>query len=673
MYRKLFQYVKQKIPRISDTEMIALRSGDTSLDRQILQGKINLPVPISTAKKYPESHLKHLFERFDYKQIYPNDNDNKWVHELARKKMFSFLIDEKYGGIKLSVGELSDILTKVASVDPALGVVTMVPNSLGPGELLTMYGTEEQKDHYLPKLADGTYVPCFGLTGPNNGSDATGDIDEGIIIQKEDGTRVVRVDINKRYITLGPIANLVGVAFRLNDPYGVLKDGKEGVTVALVEKGTCGLEQTTYHNPMNAGFPNGTLKGSLEFPVDNIIGGEKNAGNGWKMLMECLSAGRGVSLPATANASSKVASFGIYHYIKIRDQFRMNLENMEAIQEKFNNIIYHTWAIQSSVALTNNILDSGYSPAVISAIMKQQCTERGRIVLNEALDIHGGAGICIGHSNFLEKFYRSAPIGITVEGSNTLTRSLIIFGQGLNKSHPHIFPVLDSILNNDLSAFKKNFQSIVKHSTELYLKTFNPQNTLEQQIINFATLTNFVALKGGSLKREQMLSGDMADVFGNLYMAISVQYYDKHNPRSIILTNYVIQRLMNENQRTINRIIDNLGPEKYLLMHLKRQVKDKNYDVERNVFQEIMKNPGILAEIKKNIYVENNILADMENALYEKQMNGIVSSEYKKLKNKIINVGETKIDFHSEIEEEKKTNLEHADDETSTIGTKNEL
>jgi acyl-CoA dehydrogenase len=673
MYRKLFQHVKQKIPRISDTEMIALRSGDTSLDRQILQGKVTLPVPVTTSKKYPESHLKHLFETFDYENIYPNDNDNKWIHELARKKMFSFLIDEKYGGIKLSVGELSDILTKVASVDPALGVVTMVPNSLGPGELLTMYGTEEQKDHYLPKLADGTYVPCFGLTGPNNGSDATGDIDEGIIIQKEDGTRVVRVDINKRYITLGPVANLVGVAFRLKDPYGVLKDGKEGVTVALVEKGTCGLEQTTYHNPMNAGFPNGTLKGSLEFQVDNIIGGEKNAGNGWKMLMECLSAGRGVSLPATANASSKVASFGIYHYIKIRDQFRMNLENMEAIQEKFNNIIYHTWAIQSSVALTNNILDTGYSPAVISAIMKQQCTERGRIVLNEALDIHGGAGICIGHSNFLEKFYRSAPIGITVEGSNTLTRSLIIFGQGLNKSHPHIFPVLDSILNNDLSAFKKNFQSIVKHSTELYLKTFNPQNTLEQQIINFATLTNFVALKGGSLKREQMLSGDMADVFGNLYMAISVQYYHKHNPSSITLTNYVIQRLMNENQRTMNRIIDNLGPEKYILMQLKRQVKDKNYDEERNVFQEIMRNPGILAEIKKNIYVENNILADMENALYEKQMNGVDSSEYKNLKNKIINVGETKIDFHSEIEEEKKTNLEHADDETNTIGTKSEL
>ena len=675
MYRKLFQYVKQKIPRISETEMIALRSGDTYLDRQILQGKINLPTPVTAAKKFSDGHLKTLFEKFDYEQIYPNTNNDKWVWKMANMKMFSFLIHEKYGGIKLSVGELSDVLTKVASVDPALGVIAMVPNSLGPGELLTMYGTEEQKDHYLPKLANGTYIPCFGLTGPNNGSDATGNIDEGTIVEKEDGTRVIRVNINKRYITLGPVANLVGVAFRLSDPHGILKEGREGVTVALVEKDTCGLEQATYHNPMNAGFPNGTLKGSLEFPVDNIIGGEENAGNGWKMLMECLSAGRGVSLPATANASSKVASFGIYHYIKVRDQFRMNLENMEAIQEKFNNIIYHTWAIQSSIALTNNVLDSGHSPAVISAIMKQQCTERGRIVLNEALDIHGGAGICIGHSNFLEKFYRSAPIGITVEGSNTLTRSLIIFGQGLNKSHPHIFPVLDSVLNNDLSAFKKNFQAIIKHSTQLYFKTFHLQNTLEQQIINFATLTNFVALKGGSLKREQMLSGDMADVFGNLYMAISVQYFDKHNHRSSILTNYVIQRLMNENQQTINRIINNLGPEKYLLYHLKRPVKDKNYDMERKVFQEIMKNRDIMSEIKKNIHVENNILADMENALHAKQMNGEDSIEYINLKNKIINVGETKIDFKytpSKVEEEN-TKSEDEHDETNTIRAKKVL
>jgi len=272
----------------------------------------------------------------------------------------------------------------------------------------------------------------------------------------------------------------MGIAFNLEDPQNLL--GKTGVSLALVKREHDGLIQETHHNPMNAGFPNGTIKGTIYIELDQIIGGSDNIGEGWKMLMECLSAGRGVSLPATANASSKVAAFGMYHYIQIRDQFRMPLSKMEAIQEKMNNIFYHTWVIQSSVALTNTILDDGNSPAVLSAIMKQQTTERGRIVLNEALDIHGGAGICLGYSNMLEKFYRSAPIGITVEGSNTLTRSLIIFGQGLNKSHPHIFSILDSILQDNSKDFQKELTEMVRHSVGLYLKTFCLSSSLEKQI-----------------------------------------------------------------------------------------------------------------------------------------------------------------------------------------------
>ena len=639
MYKSLFNYVKRKIPRISDTELIALRSGNTSIDRDILQGKISLPDKIQVENKFPEDKLKDLFKKFDHTPMYPNNNNNKWINYLAQNKFFSFLIDEKYGGIKLSVNEISDILTKIASVDPALGVVTMVPNSLGPGELLTLYGTDEQKQKYLPKLADGTYVPCFGLTGPYNGSDATGQIDEGDLVI-ENGKKVIKVDINKRYITLGPVSNLIGVAFRLNDPNNLLEEGKEGVTVALIERGTCGLKQETHHNPMNAGFPNGTLKGSLVIPIENVIGGEANVGNGWKMLMECLSAGRGISLPATANASSKVASFGIYNYIKIREQFKMPLENMEAIQEKFVNMIYHTWMIQSSVSLTNDILDDGHSPAVISAIMKQQCTERGRIVLNEGLDIHGGAGICLGRSNFLEKFYRSAPIGITVEGSNTLTRSLIIFGQGLNKSHPFIFPILDSILTDDLDKFKGSFKNIVRHSLQLYFSSFAFKQSLEQQIVNFANLTNFVALKGGLLKKEQMLSGDMADIFSNLYMAISVQYYHKNNDTSEILSEYIIKRIMNENQAIINRVIDNLGPEKYLLLHLKGKPESKLYDNERYVFEEIMNNKKIMNEIKKNIHLEDNVFSDMKLVFDVLTLYGKDSNEYINAVKDIINVGE---------------------------------
>ena len=633
MYRLIFNSIKRKIPRISDTELIALRSGNTSLDRTILEGRITYPKKQIYKNKFPEDNLRYLFKNFDHKPIYPNDNSNLWINHLGKNKFFSFLIDEKYGGIKLSVNEISDILTKITSVDPSLGVATMVPNSLGPGELLISYGTEEQKDKYLPKLASGEMIPCFGLTGPNNGSDATGQIDEGEVV-KVNGKVLIKLKVNKRYITLAPVSNLLGVAFDLKDPDNLV--GKEGVTVALLERNHKGLVQDKHHNPLNAGFPNGTIKGEFYVELKDIIGGEENIGNGWKMLMECLSAGRGVSLPATANASSKVASIGILNYIKVRDQFKMPLAKMEAIQEKFNRMIYHTWIIQSAVALTNDILDEGNSPAVISAIMKQQCTERGRIVLNDAMDIHGGAAICIGYSNFLEKYYRSAPIGITVEGSNTLTRSLIIFGQGLNKSHPFIFPILDSILNDDLSKFRKNFNSIFSHSLGLYLKSFKPGNNLQQQITNFACLTNFVALKGGVLKREQMISGDMADIFSNLYLAQAVEYYHQHNPVSRMLTDYIINKLLNENQMRINKVIDNLGKERFILKHLQKKVISESYEFERRIFNEILNNQGIIDEIKKNIVLDYNILNDLEEV--NKLEKG--SEKYEKLKSKIINVGE---------------------------------
>ena len=212
--KRLFNIIKSKIPKISSTELIALRSGNTSLDRTILEGNLTFPQNKELTNKFPVNKLNELFDSYDGTRIYPNNNSNYWINFLAKNKFFSFLIDESYGGIKLSVNELSNILTKIASVDPALGVVAMVPNSLGPGELLTHYGTKEQKDKYLPGLADGTYIPCFGLTGPNNGSDATGSIDEGEVIEKN-GKIMIKVNINKRYITLAPVANLMGIAFNL--------------------------------------------------------------------------------------------------------------------------------------------------------------------------------------------------------------------------------------------------------------------------------------------------------------------------------------------------------------------------------------------------------------------------------------------------------------------------
>ncbi len=646
MSRTIFNFIKSKIPRISPTELIALRSGNTSIDRSILLGKLEFPKKIETIKKFPDDTLNDLLTKFDVSKIYPNNNNNYWINYLAKNKYFSFLIHENYGGIKVSVNELSNILTKISSIDPALGVIAMVPNSLGPGELLTHYGTKEQKNKYLPGLADGTYIPCFGLTGPNNGSDATGSIDEGRVV-KVNGQTMIKVKINKRYITLAPVSNLMGIAFNLKDPDNILQNKKSGITLALLERGHDGLIQETHHNPLNAGFPNGTIKGEFYINPEQVIGGHENIGNGWKMLMDCLSAGRGISLPATANASSKVATFGMINYVKVREQFKMSLSNMEAIKEKINSMVFNTWIIQSGISMTNDILDDGNSPAVISAIMKQQCTERGRIVLNHGIDIHGGGAICLGYSNFLEKFYRAAPIGITVEGSNTLTRSLIIFGQGLNKSHPYIFPILDSVLKDNKDDAIKNLKNIVVHSLSLYSSTFNLTNIipgipkiLEKQIIDFAALTNFVALKGGLLKREQILSGIMADIYSNLYMAISVEYYHTHNKSSSILTEYIIEKLINENQLKINNVIDNLGPERFLLQHLKKQIKSDNIENERFIFNEIMNNPNIINEIKKNIHVEDNILYDLEKAGSEDINKN--SIEYESLKNKIINVDEFK-------------------------------
>ena len=641
MYLRLFNYVKNKIPRISSTELIALRSGGTSIDRDILTGTVNYPNTKNNKQhfeeKFDKTKLNEVLNKYDGSPIYPNYDGNKWINYLAKNKFFSFLIDKKYGGTKLSVREQSSILTQISSVSPALGVVAMVPNSLGPGELITKYGTESQKKYYLPKLANGSMIPCFGLTGPNNGSDATGSIDKGIVIN-DNGKLKLKINLNKRYITLAPVSNLMGIAFNLEDPDGLLNEATSGVTVALVERNHPNLIQDSHHNPMNVGFPNGTIKGDIIIDLDQIIGGRDNIGNGWKMLMECLSAGRGVSLPATANASSKAVTFGIYNYIQVREQFKMPLSNMEAIQEKFVNMVVNTWIIQSAVELTNDILDEGTSPAVISAIMKQQCTELGRTVLNDAMDIHGGAGICLGESNFIEKYYRGAPIGITVEGSNTLTRSLIIFGQGLNKSHPYIFPILDSVLNNNIDTFKHNINKMIVSSIRLYFKSLiGPNITFEQQLINFATLTNVVALQGGKLKKSQMLSGDMADIFSNLYLMSAVRYYHKQNNASEKLTTHIEYKLALDNQVKINKVVNNLGPERFLLKHITEYGVNEKYSNVHRIFDEIMNNKEIIGEIKKNIHIKNNILEDLENAVNMHDKN---CSEYINLKNKIINVGE---------------------------------
>ena len=589
--------------------------------------------------KFDHSRIDHLLSTYGNSSVYPNDNTRHIFNVLGKNKFFSFLIPEQYGGIKLSTQELSSILTKIASKNVSLGVSVMVPNSLGPSELLINYGTKEQKSKYLPKLANGDYIPCFGLTGPDNGSDALGKIDKGIV-KKKNGKIVVEATLNKRYITLAPVANLIGLALKVEDPDNLLDLGKPDITVFLVEKDHLNLKLETHHNPLDIGFPNGTIKGNIDLELSQIIGGEEQMGNGWKMLMECLAAGRGICLPATANASAKTSTYGIFNYIKHRKQFNIPLIKMEGVSNKFADMVYNTWLIQTSIAMTNTILDSGNKPSVISAIMKQQTTERAREVVNHAVDIHGGSAICLGENNFTNQFYKSIPVGITVEGSNTLTKNLIIFGQGLNKSHPHIYNIYDSIVNDNISDFKVHFNKMVKDSLKLYIKSIRPftNDNLRQQTIDFANLSNFVALLGGEIKKNQSLSADMADILSNIYLCYSLVWYEDNYNVSDSLKDYCLKRLLYENSILFNRVIDNYPNSsiKIALNHMKRKQISVNYNENRLLIEELLENPSIMDHIKENIYIDNAFsnLEKLDSLDRDSQ-------EYSELYQTIISVGET--------------------------------
>lgn len=670
MNRLIFNKVKKLIPRISATELIALRSGTVSLDGQIFRGEVTLPKKITLPPNNEELEqgVKTLLSKFgSQQQVYPSENINEIVSEIGRNKLLSLIIKEEWGGNHCSTSQLSSLLTKLSSVNPALGVTVMVPNSLGPAELLYSYGTKEQQDKFLPRLATGELVPCFGLTGPNNGSDAVGSIDRGQVVKK-DGKLFIKIKINKRYITLAPIANIAGLAFNLEDPDDLLESGKSGITVALVEKGTCGLIQETHHNPLNVGFPNGTLKGDLLIPIEQVIGGVDNVGEGWKMLMECLAAGRGVCLPATANACAKVSTVGMWHYINNREQFKIPLVKMEAVSNKFCDMVYDTWVIQSGVSLTNNLLDRGERPAVISAIMKQQTTDRARDVLNHAMDIHAGSAICLGENNFLDKFYKSAPIGITVEGSNTLTRNLIIFGQGLNKSHPHIFNVLNSVQNDNVRDFSRHFLSLLGNSVRLYLQGVINRNTvskvsnlghftfyqriIESHTMKFAALANFVAMMGGKIKSNQTVSALMADIMSNIYLANSIIYYTNEEGGDEKVGAYCLYRLVVDTSNKFNEVIFNYPTEnaglRMLLALLAPERLQFDYDKNRMLMAHFKENETeILGSLKEDIILDE-ALSKLENlSNYKKEAEELcldqtkdVKKQYRKLYDDVVSVGE---------------------------------
>jgi acyl-CoA dehydrogenase len=657
LYSLLFKKIKSIIPKISDTELIALRSGGVSIDRDIFSGKFNKNILNEKPTKlndfeneFLNQKTNALLNKIGKRNIYPSDSIYSDMDYIGKNGFLSLIIDKKYNGNKMSIMAQSKILSKISSYNPSLGVAIMVPNSLGPGELLQHYGTDSQKNKYLPKLANGELIPCFGLTGPNNGSDAVGSIDYGTV-KKINDKLCIEIELNKRYITLAPISNIIGIAFKLNDPQNLIKNndnyGNDGVTLALINNNHPGIELETYHNPNNAGFPNGTIKGKIIIDFDDIIGGPKKAGHGWQMLMECLAVGRGISLPATANGASKTITFGILNYIKHRKQFNMPIGKMEAVREKFIDMFINTWIINSSVHFMNHILDKGSTPSVLTAIMKQQTTERGRNVLNHGMDIYAGSAICIGPNNFFTEYYNSTPVGITVEGSNTLTRGLIIFGQGLNKSHPHIYNLFDNIQNNDLDNFIINFNKMSKDvisnyfsSINLPLKNKNTEQRIQNLISKFSNLTNFIALLGGKIKKNQMISGNMADILSNIYLIHSILWFHNHytNTNIDFIQEICIQYLLDEAELKLNIVIDNY-PNSFIKNILKPTKTNNNkisFDQIDKICDKILNNSSIALILKSDLYLNNTILEKLEkldNFRYN-------SEEYNKLYNEVIQVGE---------------------------------
>ena len=564
--------VYQKItPQISATERTALEAGTVGFEGELFSGKpdwsklLKQPVPeLSIEEKaFLDGPVEELCRMADDWQI---------THELAdlppeiwdfakKKKFFGMIIPKQYGGLEFSALAQSAVLQKLMGASASLSVTVGVPNSLGPGELLLHYGTQEQRDYYLPRLADGREVPCFALTGPTAGSDATSIPDYGIVCKGDwHGAQVlgVRLTFDKRYITLAPVATLIGLAFQMHDPEHLLGDKEHiGITLALIPRDTKGLEVGRRHFPLNGAFQNGPVRGhDIFIPLAQLIGGADMAGQGWRMLVECLSVGRAVTLPSNAAGGSRSGAIATGAYARLRKQFGMAIGRFEGVEEALARIGGYTYAITALSRATAAAVDRGEKPAVPSAIAKYHCTELSREVARDVIDIHGGKGVQLGPNNYAGRGWQTVPISITVEGANIMTRSLMIFGQGAIRCHPHVLKEMQAAQIPDyatrLRAFDRElfahigfavsnaarslvlgltFAKIGNAPGDKYTKRY--YRKLNRYAANLALVADTaMLLLGGKLKFKESLSARLGDVLSNLYIASAMlkRYEDQGRP-----------------------------------------------------------------------------------------------------------------------------------------------
>jgi len=483
MFAAIMRFMRDNnvLPRISDTERQALEAGTVWIDGQIFSGNPDF------AKMLAEPYNQHSAEEqafldgptedvcrmIDRYQIGITRKVPDAVLDAIKQQGFmGLLIPKQYGGKEFSTLAISSIMAKINPYCPTAGTFVVIPNSLGAAELLKHYGTDEQKNAYLPKLASGEYVPCFGLTELTAGSDAASIKAEGVVFRDEQGETKIRLNFRKRYITLAPAANLISLAFQMHDPENLLGKGEyPGITVIMLHKGTPGLHNGDHHLPIGLSFYNGPIIGdNVIASPEQIIGGPNYAGQGWRMLMEQLAGGRAVSLPAGAIGGMKLIAAATGAYSVIRHQFGIPIGLMEGVQEKIARIAAFTYMFEGARVYSCSALDNGEQPPVISALLKSSSTEYTQKAIVDGMDVFSGSGVMQGPNNILGGGYSSAPVSITVEGANIMTRTLITFGQGATRCHPYALPLVKAVENNDAAAFRKNLLGWIWHTTSNYFR-----------------------------------------------------------------------------------------------------------------------------------------------------------------------------------------------------------
>ncbi len=583
------------LPRMSDTERIALEAGTVWWDADLFSGnpdwkkwlRNDPPRLTERERAFIDGPLEELCERVSDWELASAGNLPEEVWEfLGKTRLFGMIIPEQYGGLGFSAQAHSAVVMKLASRSTATAVTVMVPNSLGPAELLLHYGTEDQKNHFLPRLATGEEIPCFALTEPGAGSDASSMRSHGVVERGTyDGEEVVgiRLQWDKRYITLAPVATILGLAFRLYDPAHLIGDTEDlGITCALIPVGLPGIDIGKRHDPLSIPFLNGPTRGKDVFiPVDFIIGGPKMAGRGWMMLMQCLSAGRGISLPSLSAGAAQLSTRVVGAYATVREQFSLPIGRFEGVQEAMSRIGGLTYAVDAVRSVTAAGIDAGQQPSVISAIAKAYSTETMRRIVNDAMDISGGAGISLGPMNTLGRAYMSLPISITVEGANILTRTMIIFGQGALRCHPYAQHEVRAVAEKDVAGFDRAFFGHLGFVATNEVRTWllavtdgrlvsppipGPTGRYFQRLSRLSATFAFVSdvamgTLGGSLKRRERLTGRLADALSWMYIASATlkRYVDEgQTERDRPYAEWALDHALHEIQTALLAFLDNL-------------------------------------------------------------------------------------------------------------------